>query len=185
METNNEQAPVNIHSNEQILLSDLPKLDHIVYEPIQKPLLYVNLLVTSMVFLMAMLGLVILNFMVEELRRFMWLMLAGNIFLFGLIAWFEIKSFNYRGFAIRNHDILYKYGWLWRSLIVVPFNRIQHLEINQGPIDRMFDLASLQLFTAGGSSSDLEITGLSPTQAADIKAFIMQKNSSIETDESE
>ena len=82
------------------------------------------------------------------------------------------KSYFYEGYALRQRDVVYKSGMWFRSTIIVPFNRVQHCEINQGPIDRYFGLSELSLFTAGGSSSDLNINGLSQETAAKLKHFI-------------
>ena len=57
----------------------------------------------------------------------------------------------------------------------VPFNRIQHIEINQGPFSRFFDLATLSIFTAGNSSHDLKIRGIKISEAEKIKEFISSK----------
>jgi membrane protein YdbS with pleckstrin-like domain len=58
----------------------------------------------------------------------------------------------------------------------VPFNRIQHSEINQGPLDRAYNLASLNIYTAGGSSSDLTIPGLPYDQAVKLREFVAKKS---------
>ncbi|MBT6208842.1 MAG: PH domain-containing protein, partial [Woeseia sp.] len=52
---------------------------------------------------------------------------------------------------------------------------IQHVEKSSTPLDRKFNLASLQLYTAGGSGGDLQIHGL-PTRAAEkLRVFILDK----------
>ena len=152
-------------SNDQVQSLNLPKMEDVVYEPLQLSHMYVNLIVVGIIFLFVLAGVTVLSFMVEEVKPYFLLALLAVVILFG--------------FLTLAHDILYRDGWLWKSWMVIPFTRIQHLEINQGPIDRIFDLASLQLFTAGGSSSDIEIDGLTPGQAADIKSFIMSKNAEI------
>ena len=52
-------------------------------------------------------------------------------------------AFHYMGYALREKDISYRSGWLWRSMVTVPFNRVQHCEIKQGLIDRRFGLSRL------------------------------------------
>jgi len=84
------------------------------------------------------------------------------------------------GYALREKDIVFKEGYLWRSVTVVPFNRIQHAEVEQGPFDRLFDLSKIKIYTAGGSSSDLQIPGLRPTESESIKFFILNKTGSDE-----
>jgi len=85
------------------------------------------------------------------------------------------------GYAVRDKDILYKSGVFWQAVTVIPFNRIQHVEKSSTPLDRRFGIATLQLFTAGGSGGDLKIHGLSATTAENLRGFIIEKvGSSVE-----
>ena len=86
-----------------------------------------------------------------------------------------------KAYAVRERDILYKSGVFWRTVTAIPFNRIQHVEKSSTPLDRKFHLATLQLFTAGGSGGDLKIHGLSEKTAEKLRTFILKKvGSSIE-----
>lgn len=86
-----------------------------------------------------------------------------------------------RGYVVRDKDILFRHGVIWRSVTAVPFNRIQHVETSNTPLDRKFALATLQLFTAGGSGGDLKIDGLAADVAEQLRQFILRKaGSSIE-----
>lgn len=98
-----------------------------------------------------------------------------------LVLWFILliltiisvfKSFPIRGYALRELDISYKKGWIFFSHITIPFNRVQHSEISQGPIDRFFQLVTLNIYTAGGSSSDLSIPGLARDEAERLRDFV-------------
>jgi len=80
-----------------------------------------------------------------------------------------------RGYALRDKDILFRKGVIWRSVTAVPFNRIQHVETSSTPLDRRYSLATLQLFTAGGSSGDLKIDGLGKDIAEQLRVFILDK----------
>lgn len=105
--------------------------------------------------------------------NYIFFLIATVIAIF--IIFMTIKGFKHKGYALRWHDVIYKSGYIWRSQTVVPFNRIQHCEVDQGPIERIYGLASLKIFTAGGSSSDIEIPGLQPSSANSIKDYIMGK----------
>ncbi|HEY3385534.1 MAG TPA: PH domain-containing protein, partial [Saprospiraceae bacterium] len=70
-------------------------------------------------------------------------------------------------------DITYKSGWLWKSMVTVPFNRVQHCDLRQGLLDRRFGLSKLTIYTAGGQSTDLMIPGLLPETAEKLKTFIL------------
>lgn len=80
-----------------------------------------------------------------------------------------------RGYVVRDKDIVFKSGVLWRSVTAVPFNRVQHVETSSTPLDRRFRLANLKIFTAGGSSGDLRIAGLAATTAERVRVYILDK----------
>ena len=105
---------------------------------------------------------------------FVWLWL----FLLGVaipsIAW-PMISVPKKAYAVRERDIIYKSGVFWRTVTAIPFNRIQHVEKSSTPLDRRFQLATLQIFTAGGTGGDLNIHGLSAKTAEKLRFFILEK----------
>jgi hypothetical protein len=56
-------------------------------------------------------------------------------------------------------------GWLFRTDTIVPFKRIQHIDVAQGPIERLFGLASLTVHTAGTHNSIVTLPGLKHADA--------------------
>ena len=125
----------------------------------------------------------ILYFSISFFRDYSyWLVLAlpAAVLLFNLLT-LRIR-FKHKAYALRTEDLHYKQGWLWRSKSAVPFKRIQHCEISQGFIDQMLELSSISVFTAGGSSADMNIPGLNPKVASGLKNYILRK---IEEDEEE
>ncbi len=85
------------------------------------------------------------------------------------------QSHKFMGYALREHDILYKTGVFWRKVTILPYNRIQHLETKQGVIQRKLNLAILHLYTAGGLKADLVIKGLDSVKTDEIKQFLLHK----------
>ena len=84
-------------------------------------------------------------------------------------------SFKKRGFAFREHDVIYRSGILATNTMIIPYNRVQHVALHEGFISRYFDLAKVEIFTAGGDSSDVSIPGIKKEQAEDIKQLLMGK----------
>jgi membrane protein YdbS with pleckstrin-like domain len=76
-------------------------------------------------------------------------------------------------FAVRERDLLVRYGVAWRLQRSVPLDRIQHVDIKAGPIDRAFGLVSLSLFTAGSGDEDVEIPGLEAKAAEDLRERLL------------
>lgn len=56
-------------------------------------------------------------------------------------------------------------GWLVRTDTIVPFKRIQHIDVAQGPVERVFGLASLTVHTAGTHNSIVTLPGLTRDDA--------------------
>jgi hypothetical protein len=112
---------------------------------------------------------------VEELRPFQMQISIGIATLFLLILLFSRIGYTKKGFAFRNHDVLFKHGVIATNTIVIPYNRIQHVALHEGIISRFFGLAKIEIFTAGGNSSDIEIPGIEKEQAENIKQLLMGK----------
>ncbi len=87
----------------------------------------------------------------------------------------SIIRFRKRGYAFREHDVLFKSGLISDSTTIIPYNRVQHVAVHQGFISRKLGLASVEIFTAGGSGSDLEIPGIEKEKAEKIKQLLMTK----------
>lgn len=83
-----------------------------------------------------------------------------------------IAGFSRRKYALREKDISYGSGIIIEKLTTVPFARVQHLEVDQKPVSRLFKLASIQIFTAGESNDDLKINGIPKKEALKIKEYI-------------
>ncbi|KKD05840.1 PH domain-containing protein [Streptomyces sp. WM6386] len=67
-------------------------------------------------------------------------------------------------YAERADDLLISRGVLWREETVVPYGRMQLVEVTSGPVERYFGLASVQLHTAA-AATDATIPGLEPAEA--------------------
>jgi len=63
-------------------------------------------------------------------------------------------------------------GWLFHIDTVVPFVRVQHIDVTRGPFDKMFGTASLIVHTAGTHNSTVTLPGLAPDRAAEIRDLI-------------
>ncbi|WP_369206113.1 PH domain-containing protein [Streptomyces sp. PU-14G] len=61
-------------------------------------------------------------------------------------------------------DLLVSHGVLWRETTVVPYGRMQLVEVTSGPLERRYGLSRLQLHTAA-ATTDATIPGLTPAEA--------------------
>jgi uncharacterized protein len=76
----------------------------------------------------------------------------------------------YRSWAYRERadDLLVSRGVLIRRVSVVPYGRMQFVEVTAGPVERWFRLATVQLHTAA-AASDARIPGLERDEAARLR----------------
>lgn len=72
------------------------------------------------------------------------------------------------GYAERDDDLLIRKGVMFRALVVVPYGRMQFVDVQAGPLDRWGGIAKVQLHTAS-PSSDAVIPGLAPEEAARLR----------------
>jgi len=87
----------------------------------------------------------------------------------------SILGFPKKGYLLRERDVSYKTGIIYYKQISVPFNRVQHVEVSQGVLGKIFHLSSVKIYTAGGNASDLSIPGLAVADAQKLKTFISEK----------
>lgn len=76
------------------------------------------------------------------------------------------------GYAIDGRLLRTVRGWLFHTDTVVPFVRVQHIDVTRGPVDKIFGTASLVIHTAGTHNSVVVLPGLSPERAAAIRDAI-------------
>jgi len=161
-------------TNDQMLATELPPVEKSEFQKHPRRFLNKKLIAKVAYFVPILIGVMVLAFVVEDLWIF-WAALGAWLVLLLIALFLSYKEYFVRGYVLREHDITYKHGWIFHHETTVPFNRIQHTEINDGPIDRLFTLCELDIYTAGGSSSDLSLSGLDPQDAARLKEFISGK----------
>ncbi len=164
-----------IFSNTPILVEQLPQVELVDYRPLAPAWLKASYIGTTIfftfLFLLTLPVVIALGGRVPVLYALplLWVLLL----LWSL--WLTRKDFGYRGYGLRQKDIIYRKGVIFQSTTAIPFNRVQHVEIKQGPIARYFGLHTLEVYTAGGESSDLSIPGLEGDTAQRLKTYIIHQ----------
>jgi len=166
-------------TNEQLETSSLPQVETLIYQPLElryKTVLLLGRLIFTAIATLLLIVTLIYSPLKNELPSWGMPVLLGLFVLYsiwGFIA--TIKGFAYKSYALRQKDIIYHEGWLWKHMTTTPFNRVQHVSIDQGPIERNFNISKLKIYTAGGKASDITIPGLDPITADQLKEFIVKK----------
>ncbi len=72
------------------------------------------------------------------------------------------------GYAERDEDLYIRHGVMFRRLVVVPYGRMQYVDVNAGPLDQLFGIAKVHLHTASPGTSAV-VPGLPAGEAARLR----------------
>jgi membrane protein YdbS with pleckstrin-like domain len=89
-----------------------------------------------------------------------------------LIVRVPLRRHAARGYDLGADRLRVVRGLLFRSDTVVPFGRVQHIDVTQGPLERMFGLATLVVHTAGTHNASVALPGLAQADAASMRESI-------------
>ncbi|MDN3593635.1 PH domain-containing protein [Zunongwangia endophytica] len=160
-------------SNNTIDISGLPNFEQVALNSVSKKLLTKHLMQIGVWFLVVI-GFGVFMYFKEEV--FIGAIISSILILFLLFSVFDVvKKQSLYGYAVREKDIIYQRGFIISKKTVVSFNRVQHVSINRSLLDKWLGIATLKLFTAGGSGSDIKIPGLDPQMAEMLKEVLSGK----------
>ena len=99
---------------------------------------------------------------------------AGTVLLIAIVLIVRIPARRYgaRGYQISADRLRAVRGLLFRSDTVVPFGRVQHIDVDQGPLERFFGIATLTLHTAGNHNASVALPGLGEELAREMRETI-------------
>jgi hypothetical protein len=98
----------------------------------------------------------------------------------GLALWSLLwppLSFRHRWYRVAEDHIEIGRGVVWRHLVSVPLGRVQHTDVNQGPIERLFGLAHLVIHTAGTVHASVPLEGLRRERALALRDHLLAARS--------
>jgi len=95
--------------------------------------------------------------------------IAGAAVVVAVLLWrFVGRRYRSWGYAEREDDLLVRRGVMFARLSVVPYGRMQFIDVTAGPLERAFGLATVRLHTAA-AATDARIPGLEREEAARLR----------------
>jgi len=165
-------------SNQPLKTSILPNLADLNFEDLSpkyaKSRFIVNIIIFSLIVIAA---LILQSFDLSPFTDnvttgyLITLVFAGLTLLLSIYLFFADQ---HKYYALREQDLSYASGLIFKKIVTQPILRIQHIELKRGPIARKIGLANLQVFSAGGALHTFEIPGLPLKTAEKIRQFILQ-----------
>lgn len=174
MESTSDTAikPLPDFSNRQLWQQDIPAAEQVMMEQLDaryKKILWMNITLQALIFLITSSVVFVVFF---EKR------IGGLIVFLPFTIWLGIrlitfnKVFTRKKYALREHDLIYQSGLIFKHRQIVPHNRIQHISIQESWLARHYGLASITAFTTGGA---ITIPGLDKNSALNIEALMLSK----------
>jgi uncharacterized protein len=96
------------------------------------------------------------------------------ILLFWVVWIVPQRRYNRWGYDAGNDRLRIERGYMFYSDTMVPYGRIQHIDVDQGPIERRYDLATLSAHTAGTHGSTITLPGLKHEDAVALRERIRE-----------
>lgn len=163
-------------TNDTLTSADIPEADSIEFEALDARYSRVLVFEWLLVWLLPTIGWTVLygrNIIESSVLSGFWPHLLPLVLLIPVFIICPMFA-RHCGYALRERDVHYRHGVIWQKRIALPFCRIQHVEIERNPLERMFGLATLKFFTAGGGSADMKIPALHLQKASKLKAFVLK-----------
>ena len=98
-----------------------------------------------------------------------WLPLAVVVVALAAVGWVQVgRNARWWAYAERDEDLYVRHGVMFRQLVVVPYGRMQYVDVQSGPLEQVFRIASVHLHTASPGTS-ARIPGLPAEEAARLR----------------
>lgn len=143
-----------------------PWPDTVDWRPVSRSLITVELISRAIWVVIVLAGLTVGWVMLGH-----WGWPAAMAAVLAFAAWrslVTVRAVKAWGYAERDNDLLVRHGLVVRRLSIVPYARMQFVDVTAGPLERAFRLATVQLHTAS-AASDARIPGLPPEEASRLR----------------
>ncbi len=159
-------------SNSPIDVAELPQLPLDSYEPLAPAYLRSKYVADTVAAIVVVVVAMVAMTAVRAAGGPVWIPIVGALValaLIGLAAVLQTMSIRHLGYLVREHDLSLRQGVIVRITSTIPYNRVQHVGVDRGPIERLYGLATLQLRSAGGV---IGISGLTVDDANRLKELV-------------
>lgn len=78
-------------------------------------------------------------------------------------------------FGVFSNEFVMRSGLFWISTTALPYTRLQHVNLSQGPLERKFNLITLKCFSAGSGEAEIDLPGLNATYAEHLRQHLLQQ----------
>jgi len=77
------------------------------------------------------------------------------------------------GYALRDDDLVLRRGLMWQRFTAVPYGRMQLVDVNRGPLDRLLGISELKFVTAA-ASTNVRVPGIPAADADELRDRLVE-----------
>ena len=157
-------------TNEPIRLDQTPELRDDAFVSVDPRHLRVQLIGIGVLAIVGSVGCAFASRWIE-----VWVTVAAAAVLLAVLASaavVAVAEMRRLAYQLREHDVSMRSGVVTHITETIPFSRVQHVNLNRGPIERAVGLASLEVTSAG---PNISIPGLSLAEAERIKQLVSER----------
>lgn len=135
------------------------------WQYVSRKLIAARLIAVGVALGVPLVGLIVLGALTS---RWVWIGAGALLIALAWSAWVIVRQVTAHAWMEREEDMVVKRGRLFRSVTVVPYGRMQYVEVESGPLARAFGIARVQLHTAS-PGTDANISGVPEAEAARLR----------------
>ena len=138
------------------------------WQPVSPALARMRRVVVAIVTIVVLVVLVLLTWLLS-LPVAVWVPVGVVAVALAAVGWVQVgRNARWWAYAERDEDLYVRHGVMFRRLVVVPYGRMQYVDVQSGPLEQVFRIASVHLHTASPGTS-ARIPGLPADEAARLR----------------
>jgi hypothetical protein len=109
-------------------------------------------------------------------------LLIGVTFILILAGLLSYGRYHYAlslAYGVFEHEFVMQKGIIWHQKISLPYTRLQHVSLSQGPLERYFDQHTLKCFSAGSGSAEISLPGLNSDTAESLRQHLLAEAAAV------
>ncbi|WP_228371113.1 PH domain-containing protein [Shewanella piezotolerans] len=174
-ETGNTESTENTHSAHSLVPQaqwqgfeevELQRIDERYYTQV----LYESLFIALIGFIVASLATILPGALSVT---YVILIITAVLLLMFAIGYLSHRQAQKLGYGVCEHEFLMEKGLWWHKRTSLPYSRLQHVSLSQGPLERHFNLFTLKCFSAGSGSAEIELPGIEQQTAEHLRQHLL------------
>ncbi|MCG9695757.1 PH domain-containing protein [Shewanella sp. Isolate11] len=138
---------------------------------------YINQVMTEnlLVFVPTLIAVPIIGILANLPMLILLLLVTGVLILAGIVSFGRYRFAQSLAYGVFEHELLMQQGLIWHKKIALPYSRLQHVTLSQGPLERYFQHHTLKCFSAGSGNAEISLPGIPSDIAEPLRHHLLNK----------